>query len=132
MSNENIFHTLGSKERLVDRVVNEIQNLIVDNKLKPGFKLPPERELAEQIGVSRTVVREAVRILGTKGLLETKHGIGTVVRELNGDQISEHLNIMLQTKGIALDNLYHVRQILEVEIARVAATQATEASIQKL
>lgn len=132
MDPTNLFPTIGSKERLVDRVVNEIQNLIVEHKLEPGVRLPPERDLAEQIGVSRTVVREAVRILVAKGLLETTHGVGTVVRQVNSDQIAEHLQIMLQTRGFSLDHLHHVRSILEVEIAGMAALRATDEATQEL
>ena len=87
MQNENIFKVIGNEGRLVDRVVNEIQQLIIDKKLEPGMRIPPERELSEQIGVSRTVLREAIQILDVKGLLEVKHGVGTIVRKLGKSSI---------------------------------------------
>ena len=124
-----MFPTLGSKVGLADRVVQEIQTLIIEGQLEPGMKLPPERDLAEQIGVSRTVIREAVRILVTKGLLETKPGIGTIVREVTSDQISESLNLLLKTKNVSIEHLHQVRSILEVEIAGLAADQATQEEI---
>lgn len=129
INSKGIFQTIGKKDRLVDRVVNEIQRLIVENKLKPGERLPPEREFAEQVGVSRTVVREAVQILVTKGLLETKHGIGNIIRKMNSDQLAEPLDILLKTNGYSLEDLHQVRTILEVEIASIAATQASEDDI---
>jgi GntR family transcriptional repressor for pyruvate dehydrogenase complex len=132
MSGESPFRVIGTKARLVDRVVSEVQSLIIDGRLEPGMKLPPEREFAEQIGVSRTVVREAVRILATKGLLETKPGVGTIVRQVTRDQVVEPLGMLLQTQGISLENLHHVRSILEVEIAGLAALQATERDIAEL
>ncbi|MFB0546196.1 MAG: FadR/GntR family transcriptional regulator [Anaerolineae bacterium] len=134
MSGESPFRTVGTKGRLVDRVVNEIQGLIVSGRLEPGTKLPPERELAEEIGVSRTVIREAVHILGTKGLLETRQGVGTIVRQVTRDQIVEPLSLLLQTSdgGISIEHLHQVRRILEIEIAGLAALQATEDDVEEL
>jgi len=126
------FRTLGNKGRLVDQVVDEIQSMVVSGKLAPGMKLPPERELAEQIGVSRTVIREAVQILVTKGLLDTKHGVGTVVCQASNAHFTESLNLLLLTHGVTLDDLHHVRAILEVENARLAALQATREDISGL
>lgn len=131
-STDGIFQAIGSKARLVDRVVDEIQRLIFEGALKPGTKLPPEREFADQIGVSRTVVREAVHILVTKGLLETRQGVGTVVREMSNDRLIEPLSMMLQTKGISLYDLHQVRSILEVAIVGLAATQATRQDLAQL
>ncbi len=129
MEGTSMFRTIGAKEGLVDRVVNELERLIVERELKPGTKLPPERDLAEQIGVSRTVIREAVRILVTKGLLTTKHGVGTVVQAANLDNVVASLSLLLRTRGISLDNLHQVRSILELENAGLAAAQATEADV---
>jgi GntR family transcriptional repressor for pyruvate dehydrogenase complex len=66
----------------VDRVVQTIERVIVEGRLGLRARRPPEREFAERLGVSRTVVREAERILVTKGLLETRHGVGTMAREM--------------------------------------------------
>jgi GntR family transcriptional repressor for pyruvate dehydrogenase complex len=125
---------LRSKGRLVDRVVDKIQGLIIDGQLKPGIKLPPEIELAEQMGVSRTVLREAMSVLMTKGLLETKPGVGTIVREMSRDQVVEPLTLLFQIRhgGVAFEDLHQVRSILEVEIAGLAAMEATEADIAGL
>lgn len=131
--NDYLFRNVGSKSRLVNRVVNEIQKQILDGNLQPGTMLPPERELTEQLGVSRTALREAVRMLVTKGLLETRPGVGTTVRKLTSDQITEPLSILMsQGEGVNLDHLNQVRQILEVEIARVAAREATPDEITSL
>jgi len=132
MESESPFRMIGSKARLVDRVVNEIQGLIVEGKLQPGMKLPPEREFADQIGVSRTVVREAVHVLVTKGLLETRPGVGTTVRQVTREQVVEPLGLLLQAHDVSIDNLHQVRSILEVEIARLAALHAAEADVAEL
>jgi DNA-binding FadR family transcriptional regulator len=81
------------------------------------------------------VVREAVRILVTKGLLETKHGVGTVVRHMTREQVVEPLTLYLRMQNggnISFDDLYRVRLILEVEIAGLAAGQATESELARL
>ncbi|HZY44667.1 MAG TPA: FadR/GntR family transcriptional regulator [Anaerolineae bacterium] len=125
MTNESPFRTVGNKGRLVDRVVNDLQRLIVDGALEPGMKLPPEREIAEQLDVSRTVVREAVRILAASGLLVARRGVGTIVQQITQEHIGERLNLLLRTSGISLAKLHEVRSILEVEMAGLAAQQAT-------
>ncbi len=135
MSRQNPFRTVGSKERLVDRVVSEVERLIVEGQLEPDTRLPPEREMAEQLGVSRTVVREAVHILVTKGLLETKPGVGTVVRHVTREQVVGPLNLYLRTQSsgkVSYSDLHQVRSILEVEIAGIAARQATDEDLANL
>ena len=134
MDNESMFRNVGVQGGLVDRVVNEIQRVIVSGELELGMKLLPERDLADQLGVSRTVVREAVRILVAKGLLETKPGVGTIVRQVTTEQIVEPLSLLLQTQkvGVSIEHLHQVRRMLEVEIAGLAAIQATEEDITEL
>ena len=131
-----LFKAIGSKERLVDRVVAEIEELALSGQLQPETKLPPERELADQFGVSRTVLREAVQILVTKGLLESRHGVGTIVRRMTVEQVTEPLTMLLRSHtgghDISFDQLHQVRTILEVEIAGLAAARATEAEIATL
>lgn len=126
------FLAIGSKESLVHRVAREIQSLIIDGRIKPGTQLPSQKDLADQMQVSRTVIREAIGVLVTKGLLETKHGVGTIVCEITRNQIVEPLDILLQTMGITLDDLHQVRSILEIEIAELAAKKANEKDIEVL
>src|SRR5687768_13611238 len=71
---------IAREDRLSDRVAQELQRLIVGSHFKLGDRIPSERELAEQFNVSRTVIREAVRSLVTKGFLDVRAGSGTVVR----------------------------------------------------
>jgi GntR family transcriptional repressor for pyruvate dehydrogenase complex len=126
------FSRIGNKDRLVDRVVSEIQDHIVSGLLAPGTMLPPERQLADQLGVSRTVIREAVQVLVARGLLESRHGIGNIVQMLGSDQLSEPLNIMLRSQGFSLDHLHQVRSMLEVENAGFAAVTATQDEMENL
>lgn len=130
-----MFEAIERETTLSNRVTRQIETLIVDGRLKPGDRLPSERELAQQLGVSRTVVREAVRALAAKGLLEVRSGSGTTVRKVTRDQVVGPLNLLLQTQGggsISFEDLHQVRSILEIEIAGLAAVQATEEDLQHL
>jgi GntR family transcriptional repressor for pyruvate dehydrogenase complex len=128
------FASVGQKDDLVDRVVQAIERQILDGRLPPGTRLPPEREFSISLRVSRPVVREAVRILVTRGLLETRHGIGTKVRAISHEEIVKPLTLFLQTCGqeVNIGHLYQVRSILEVENAAMAARQATDADLADL
>jgi GntR family transcriptional repressor for pyruvate dehydrogenase complex len=127
------FRSLGRND-LVGKVVLAIEGEILGGRLPIGAKLPPEREFADRLGVSRTVVREAVRILVTKGLLQTRHGIGTTVREVTHEQISKPLTLFLRTSGkeVSIEHLHQVRSTLEVESASLASRHATSADIEEL
>ncbi len=118
----------------MEKVVRAIEGQIIGGNLAVGERLPPEREFAERLGVSRTVVREAVRILVTKGLLETRHGIGTRVRGVTHEEVVKPLTLFLRTcsEPVNIDHLHQVRSILEVENAGLAAEQATADDIEDL
>jgi len=128
------FRAIGRKEGLVARVVQAIQDQILDGRLPVGTRLPPEREFAESLGVSRPVVREAVRTLVTRGLLETRQGIGTTVRAVTHDEVATPLTLFLRASGgeVDLGHLHQVRSILEVETAALAAAQRNESDVADL
>ncbi len=112
---------------LTERVTDLIQSLIVDRRLPPGARLPSLRELAEQFGVSRTVVREAIGALVAKDLLEVRHGSGTTVRSPSTRSVSQSLSLMLRIGNAQIDysKISEVRRLLEVEIAGLAAQRRT-------
>jgi DNA-binding FadR family transcriptional regulator len=119
---------------LVDRVVQTIEGQILGGRLTPGTMLPPERELAMQLAVSRTVLREAVRALVAKGLLETRHGIGTTVSAINPEEIVKRLALLLRVgnEPATYDHLHQIHCLFEVESAGSAAEHATENDIEVL
>lgn len=121
-------------ERLSDQVAAQLQALVTSNTIRPGEKLPSERELCELLGVSRTVVREAVRSLVVKGLLEVRRGGGTVVRAPDPVLVSEMMTMMLRTGGgdISFTHVQEVRRLLEVEIAGLAAERRTDADLAQI
>jgi len=132
MNDASVFRAIGRQDGLVDQVVTRIEDLILKGDLKPGVRLPPERDLAEQMGVSRTVIREAVRVLGAKGLLVTKHGIGTLVQKPDTEQVGASLSERLRLHGFTVEDVYQVRSLLEVENARLAAANASSEDLADL
>jgi len=106
--------------------------LIRDGRLNPGDKLPPERELAEAFGVSRTSVRDAIRVLEMQGMVEPRQGDGTLVRDLSPDSLVNPLASVLGRNGRLLTELLDVRKILEPPLAARAAAAASDADIGNL
>lgn len=117
-------------ERLYEQIVEQIEQRILSGDLRVGDQLPPERDLAEQFGVSRTAVREAVKTLRGKGLVEIQLGRGTFITSNTARAMRHSLGLMVRIgseKG--LDYLEEVREIFEPEIAVLAAAQAGEEQI---
>jgi len=120
-------------ERLYERIVSQIENRIEAGELKVGDQLPAERELAEQFAVSRTAVREAIKALRQKGLVEIRPGRGTFITNGTSDTIRHSLGMLMKI-GVAngSGNLVEVREILEPEIAALAATRITDEYIASM
>jgi GntR family transcriptional repressor for pyruvate dehydrogenase complex len=134
---EGPFQTLKRTPTLSDRLVESVLDLIGSSALKPGDRLPSERDLGEQFGVSRTVVREAVRSLAAKGVLDVRSGSGATVARVNVAQASETLRLYVQgshgnVDGVTYDQVNDVREMIEARVARMAATMASEADIARL
>jgi GntR family transcriptional repressor for pyruvate dehydrogenase complex len=111
--------------RLYEQIVQQVEESIRKGAMKPGDQLPPERELAQQFGVSRTAVREAVKALREKGHVEAYPGRGTFITDGTSHAIRQSLDRMIrigQPEGSGF--LAEVREILEPEIAALAATRA--------
>jgi GntR family transcriptional repressor for pyruvate dehydrogenase complex len=119
--------------RLYEQIVQQIDESIRKGVLKEGDRLPAERELAQQFGVSRTAVREAVKALIEKGLVEAHPGRGTFVTNGTSNSIQQTLDRVIrvsQPEGTA--TLAEVRGILEPEIAALAAARATEEDLSAM
>ncbi len=112
-------------ERLYEQIVDQIERRILAGDLKIGDQLPAERELAEQFAVSRTAVREAIKTLREKGLVEIRLGRGTFVTSGAAGAVRRSLGLLLKTEN-GFVNLEEVREILEPEIAALAATRISE------
>ena len=119
------------RSRVYSEVAKQIQNRIVD-KLKPGDMLPPERELVQTFGVSRSSIRDAIRSLEAVGLLEPRQGVGTVVRDVSAHSMLAPMASMLLQKRKAITELLDVRNILEPALARRAAIHATPQELAEM
>jgi GntR family transcriptional regulator, transcriptional repressor for pyruvate dehydrogenase complex len=118
--------------RLYEQIVQQVEESIHKGELKPGDQLPPERELAEQFGVSRTAVREAVKALREKGLVEAYPGRGTFITDGTSYTIRQSLDRMMRSGNEGFAFLAEVRQILEPEIAALATTRADEEALEAM
>lgn len=120
------------ESRLSDRIADSILSMItVEQRFLPGSKLPNENILSKELNVSRTTLREAIRILATGGILEIRRGRGTFVREdfeINqGGEFSPLASAKVKAK-----DLYEMRLIFEPEAAYYAAQRGTEEEIQRI
>jgi GntR family transcriptional repressor for pyruvate dehydrogenase complex len=131
---DNSYSPVKRHEKLSGQVAEQIQQLILSRQIKPGDRLPTERELGETFQVSRTVIREAIRILETRGLALSKTGSGTYVRAIQGEDVANSLGMYITTQGqfFTLDSLMEVRRVLEIQVVKLAAERATPQDIEKL
>jgi GntR family transcriptional repressor for pyruvate dehydrogenase complex len=121
-----------NRERLYEQVADYIEGLVEAGELRLGDRLPPERELAETLRVGRGVIREAVKVLHTRGLVTVKPGLGTFVAEVSSDYVAGHLGRYLRMSNQSLHDLTELRQILEVEIATLAAQRADAKDLEQM
>jgi len=115
-----------------DRIKSELMDMImVQKRFLPGDKLPNEKELAEELGVSRTTVREAVQYLVTQGMLEVRRGKGTYVMEAS--QAAEEFGFdSLKVMHVKIRDLYELRMMLEPQMAAMAAVRATDGELEEI
>lgn len=115
-----------------DLVVGKISNFIIEGGLSDGELLPPENKLCEIFGVSRSILREAIRGVASKGLVEVRSGYGTIVRMPKDDVPEEALSNYLKTNPLSLLQLMEVRVPIEIEIAKLAAERRQEKHLKAM
>ena len=112
--------------RVSDSIVAQIESMILEGLLKPGERLPAERDLAEKLNVSRPSLREAIVILESRGMLEAKRGGGTFIRDIAGAAITDPLVDLLQSRPETTFDVLELRHALEEVAAYQAARRATD------
>ncbi|MDR1213007.1 MAG: FCD domain-containing protein [Propionibacteriaceae bacterium] len=128
-----IIESLVRDPSLTDRVARRLTDLIREGQLRQGALLPSERVLASQFGVSRTVIRESIRALSARGLVEAVSGRGVVVTADDTRVVSEALGLIMTARGaVDLRKVYEVRYVLEIPIARMAAERAAPGDLTDL
>jgi GntR family transcriptional repressor for pyruvate dehydrogenase complex len=126
------FDKVARAPRLSDKVADLMLKAIVSRRLRPGERLPSERELGEQFGVSRTVVREAVKSLTAKGVIEVRSGSGLRVAAVNGAAVTESLALYLHGSTVDYSKVHEIRTGLEVQMAAAAAARRTDEDLRLL
>jgi GntR family transcriptional repressor for pyruvate dehydrogenase complex len=121
-----------AKAALPDQIAERILKMIQDKELKPGDKLPPERELAVSIGVGRPALREALRGLSLINVIEIRQGDGAYVTNLDTAQLVQHLNFVFSLDDSAIMDLFDARNIVEVGIIELAAQRIQNSEIVEL
>ena len=120
--------------RIFQNVVSQVEEAILKGDLKPGDVLPPEMKLKEMFETSRGTIREALRVLEEKGLVDIKTGVGggAIVRNLGTEKVAESLNLLIQTQSLDYDCLAEFREDVEGRVAYLAAKRAKEEDIGRL
>ena len=136
MANTRITNELGKprrrKVKIVDEIIEELRQDIVTQRLRDGDRLPSEKELSEQFGVSQPTVREAVRALETMGLIEVLHGNGTFVRSQGDYALASALQTLLQLKHVNIMQVLAIRQVLGRYSIEQAAVNATDEDLRAI
>ena len=124
----------AKQSRVFQDVVEQIQDAIINGKLSPGTKLPPERELKDRFNTSRGTLREALRVLEQKGLIEIKLGVsgGAIVKRIDAEPVVESLALLIRSGGVSLEHLAEFRIKIEGSLVELAATRATKKDIKAL
>jgi DNA-binding FadR family transcriptional regulator len=113
-----------------DDVVNRIKRMILEGKLRPGERLPVEKDLAETLGVSRGSLREGIRALSILGIVDARQGDGTYVTSLDVSRLLAPMGFVIELQGQGqVRHIHAVRRLLECEAARLAASRITDAAM---
>lgn len=128
------FNRIPDNRALSERITSQISDAIISGELKPGDRLPPERVLAEQFGVSRTVIRDAIKTLSGRGIVQVRRGAGIFVataEETVMGRLGELANV-LPLQGAGLRDLFDVRNVLEAQGAEWAAQRRSAHHVERL
>jgi GntR family transcriptional regulator, transcriptional repressor for pyruvate dehydrogenase complex len=120
------------RNAVAHQAIATIKRMIVRGDLQAGQRLPAERELAAQLGVSRPSLREAIRALIALNILESRHGEGTFVSSLEPELLTEPIDFVLQVGDGGIAALFEARGVLEAGIAALAAERATDLELAEL
>lgn len=118
--------------KVYEQVIKQIQQNILDGDLKNGDKLPSERELSEVMNISRTSIREALRVLEAMGVVESIHGEGNFICTNPERSLLQPLSMIFKLNNGKSQDIFELRKVLEIEISRLAANRATNTDCREL
>jgi GntR family transcriptional regulator, transcriptional repressor for pyruvate dehydrogenase complex len=113
-------------------IVEKLRHMIEDDGLLPGDKIPSERELSERLGVGRSSVREALRALELLGLIETRRGEGTFIKDFQEHRLVELLGAFFLQNSKIIADLTETKQLIEIDCLRIVIQSATDAELDAL
>ncbi len=119
-------------KKIYEEIMEQLKDMIGSGELKPGEKLPSERDMSDSLGVSRASVREALTALEALGILDIRPGEGTFVRETSVSRIFEPLAMVLAVERNPGAQMMEIRRILETEAAALAAERASEDNLSNI
>lgn len=121
-----------TNKKIYQQVINQIQDMILSGKLKKGDKLMSERELSEKMGVSRTSIREAIRVLETMGIIESRQGEGNFICNNIESSLIQPLSMMFILNNGSYEDILELRNMIELEAVKLAAIRGTEEEFEEL
>jgi GntR family transcriptional repressor for pyruvate dehydrogenase complex len=127
-----MYTSVVRQSSLTARAESQIEELIVSGQLRPGDRLPSEKELGAKLAVSKTVIREAICSLAARGLVEVRAGSGTYVLAFAEEIVEKPLALLLRSHDIQPRHIQDVREVLEVRIAALAAEHAKPGDIEAM
>lgn len=113
-------------KKVYELVIEQVQNMIINGELQIGDRLPSERELSEQMGASRTSIREAIRSLEILGIVESRQGEGNFIGNYKGDNWLEPISLMFKLNNGKFEDILEIRDIIESEAAKLAALRISD------
>lgn len=117
---------------LAQRIADEVSSMILDDRMQPGTRLPSMAELETKYGVSHSVMREALRMLESRGLVDIQHGKGVAVSSRSAEALSNTLGGVLRMHASTLNHLMEYRHILEVAVVELAAERRTDEDLARM
>lgn len=119
------------KKVLSEQVASDLRQMILNKDLQPGDKLPNELVLTDQLNVSRSTVREAIKILRSQNILEVRRGLGTFVSATPGVK-DDPFGVHFMDEGPLLKHFYEVRLVVEPQMAQMASLRATDEELSEI
>lgn len=126
------FEKLAKRESVAEMVARRVLDMVTSGVLKAGEQLPPERELAVSLGVSRPSVREAIRGLSILGVVRTRQGGGAYISELDAKALLGPIQFFLSLEDVNIRELYDARSLIESDVARRAAVNISQQHLDEL
>lgn len=126
------YRKVGGDPLLCEAIVGEIEQMVVGGQLIPGDVLPPQDELADRFGVSRTVIREATKVLSAKQLVTVRRGVGMVISYPSTSTVTASLGLLLRLGQATRLQLTELRRFIEPQMAFLAAQRGSQEQIDSV